>query len=132
MENSAKNVSQPVAKLAITAEPAANSAHHAIDQLSDADRSAVQRTAASAHRIVDRLSGASERAAQRLEQTAARLKDAEQHLVGASSTYVREHPLKTAGVALAAGFLLSHLISAGKSAGGSAKQAQRLADGDVK
>jgi ElaB/YqjD/DUF883 family membrane-anchored ribosome-binding protein len=121
MENSAKNVSNPVAKLAIAAEQAASGAFHASDQLSDADRSAVRRTAASAHRIVDRLSGASERVAQRLEYTAVRLKDAEQHLVGASSSYVREHPLKTAGVALAAGFLISHLISAGKSAGGSAE-----------
>lgn len=121
MENSAKNVSSPVAKLAISNEPAASSAQQAADQLSDPDRSAVRRTAASAHRIVDRLSGASERVAERLERTAVRLKDAEQHLVGASSGYIREHPLQTAGVALAAGFLISRLIGTGKSAGGRAE-----------
>jgi hypothetical protein len=61
--------------------------------------------------MVDRVSGATNRVAQRLEQTATRLKDAEQRLVGASSGYVRDHPFKTAGIALAAVFLVSYLAA---------------------
>jgi len=105
MENSAR-------KLAITAEQA----HHAIDQLTDVARPAVWRTAASAHQMVDRISSATERGAQRLERTAARLLDAEQHLVAASRGFVRDNPLKTAGIALVAGFLISQLVSFTRSA----------------
>lgn len=111
MEHSAK-------KLAVTAEQA----HHAIDQLTNVARPAVWRTAAGAHQMVDRISGATERGAQRLERTAARLLDAEQHLVAASRGYVRDNPLKTAGLALVAGFLISQLISFAKSARGRASQ----------
>ncbi|WP_265942531.1 DUF883 family protein [Dechloromonas sp. A34] len=117
MKHSAENLPLPVAKLAITAEQA----HQAIDQLSEAARPAVWRTAASAHQMVDRISGASDRVAQRLERTATRLKDAEQHLLGASRSYAHDNPLKMAGIALAAGFLISLLISSGKSTRGSAK-----------
>lgn len=118
MEHSAK-------KLAITTEQAASSAHHAIDQLTNVARPAVWRTAAGAHQMVDRISGATERGAQRLERTATRLLDAEQHLVAASRGYVRENPLKTAGIALVAGFLISQLISFAKSARDRASQPDR-------
>lgn len=118
MEHSAK-------KLAVTAEQAASSAHHAIDQLSNVARPAVWRTAASAHQMVDRISNATERGAQRLERTAARLLDAEQHLVAASRGYVRENPLKTAGMALVAGFLISQLLGFAKSARRSASPPNR-------
>ena len=104
MEQIAKNASLHGAKLAITAEQAAHSAHQAIDQLSGIARPAVSRAASRAHQLVDRLGGTTSRVAQRLEKTACRLKDAEQRLVGVSSNYVREHPLTSAGIALAAGF----------------------------
>lgn len=114
MENTAR-------KLAITAEQA----HHAIDQLTDVARPAVWRTAAGAHQMVDRISSATERGAQRLERTAARLLDAEQHLVAASRGYVRDNPLKTAGIALVAGFLISQLVSFANSARRSASPQNR-------
>lgn len=111
MEHIGKNSPLHAAKLAVTAEQAASSAHQAIDQLSDVARPAVARAASRAHHLVDRLSGTTNRVAQRLEKTACRLKDTEQRLVSVSSNYVREHPLKSAGIALAAGFLMSRLVS---------------------
>lgn len=117
MEQTGKNASLQGAKLAITAEQAAHSAHQAIDQLSGVARPAVSRAASRAHHLVDRLSGTTSRVAQRLERTAGRLKDTEQRLVGVSSNYVREHPLASAGIALAAGFLVSQLVSSRKSPG---------------
>jgi ElaB/YqjD/DUF883 family membrane-anchored ribosome-binding protein len=131
MENSAKNLTLPVTKLAITAEQAASSAHHAIDRLSEVARPAVWRTAANAHQMVDRISGATERGAKRLERTASRLIDAEQHLVAASRGYVRENPLKTAGMALVAGFLISQVVSFAKSARGRVSKQTPPAEGSA-
>lgn len=89
---------------------AASGVHHAIDQLSEAAGPTVSRAASGAHRLVDRLAGTGNRVTQQLQATGTRLKDAEQRLVGASSGYVREHPLKSVGIALAAGLLVSRLI----------------------
>lgn len=128
MEHSAIKLSLPFTKSAISAEQAVSRAHHAIDQLSKVARPAVWRMAASAHQMVDRLSDATERGAQRLERTATRLLDSEQHLVAASRDYVRENPLKTAGMALVAGFLVSRLVSFAKSARVRASKQDRPAE----
>lgn len=92
------------------AEQAAGSAHQAIDRLSEGTRPTVLRLASSAHHMVDRISGSTNRIAQRLEKTVTRLKDAEQQLVGASSGYIRDHPLKATGIALGTGFLVGSLL----------------------
>ncbi|KXB30652.1 hypothetical protein AT959_07880 [Dechloromonas denitrificans] len=97
--------------------PKSNGAHQAIDRISEAVQPVVSRAASGAHHLVDSISDTSSRVAQSLERTANRLKDTEQRLVGASSNYVREHPLKSAGIALAAGFLMSQLVSSRKSPG---------------
>lgn len=107
------------AKSASSTEPAGNGAHLAIDRLAEAVHPAVSRAASGAHHLVDRISGTSSRVARRLENTASQLKDTEQRLVGASSDYVRQHPLKSAGIALAAGFLVSQLVSSRKSSNNS-------------
>lgn len=92
-----------------------NGAHQAIDRISDAVHPAVSRAASGAHHLVDSISGTSSRLAHGLERTACRVIEAEQRLVGASSNYVRENPFKSAGFALAAGFLVSQLVSSRKS-----------------
>lgn len=97
-------------KQAFSLEQATSSGHQVIDRLSDAARPAVSRAASGAHRLVDRLAGTGSRVAQQLQATGTRLKDAEQRLVGASSGYVREHPLRSVGIALAAGLLVSRLV----------------------
>lgn len=106
----AKNSSQAATERTSIAEPVASSAHQAIDRLSDAARPTVLRLATGAHQMVDRISGTTNRVADRLERTATRLKDAEQQLVGAGSSYIREHPLKATGIALTAGFLAGRLL----------------------
>lgn len=98
-------------------EQAGNGAHKAIDRISEALHPAVTRAASGAHQLVERISSTSGRVAAELEKTACRLKDTEQRLVGASSNFVREHPLKSAGIALAAGFLVSQLVNSRKSPG---------------
>lgn len=121
MEHIKASLLRPSVKRAITVEQAASSAHHAIDQLSEVGHPAVSRATAGAHHLVDRISGTTNRVARRLEHAATRLKDAEQHLVGVSSGYVRDHPLKTVGVALAVVFLVSWVA-------GSRHQAARHSD----
>lgn len=106
-----KKSSPAATQLANTAEQAAGSAHQAIERLSEAARPTVLRVASSAHRMVDRISGTTDRVAQRLEHTATRLKDAEQQMVGAGRSYIREHPLKATGIALVAGFLAGGLLA---------------------
>jgi len=117
MERIGRNTPTRGAKLALTIEQAGSGAHQAIDQLSQAARPAVSRAAFGAHRLVDSVAGTTNRVAQRLEETATRLKDAEQRLVGASSGYVREHPFRSVGIALAAGFLVSRLVISRNSSG---------------
>lgn len=102
---------------ALTTERPGNGAHKTIDRISEALHPAVTRAASGAHHLVERVSGTSSRVAKGLEKTACRLIDTEQRLVGAGSNYVREHPLKSAGIALAAGFLVSQLVSSRKSPG---------------
>lgn len=92
------------------AEAAAGRAHQAVARLSDAARPTVLRVASGAHQMVDRISGTSSRVAEQLERTASRLKDAEQQLVGTGSRYIRAHPLKATGIALAAGFVVGQLF----------------------
>jgi len=99
-------------------KPAASGVHQAIDQLSEAAHPAVANAASSAHRLVDRVVDGGSRVAERLHETGVRLKDAELRLVDASTGYVREHPFKSVGIALAAGILVSSLVISRKSAGG--------------
>jgi len=102
---------------ASASQQAGNGAHKAIDRISEALHPAVTRAASGAHHLVERISSTSDQVVASLEKTASRLKDTEQRLLGASCSYVREHPLKSAGIALAAGFLVSQLVSSCKSSG---------------
>lgn len=83
----------------------------------EAAHPAVSNAASGAHRLVDRVVGGTSRVAERLHETGARLKNAELRLVDASTGYVREHPLKSVGIALAAGILVSGLFVSRKSTG---------------
>lgn len=123
--------STPPTDRSFTVEQAGNSMHRAVDELSQATGPAVSRMTSGAHRLVDRLAGTGSRAAHQLQQTGTRLKNAEQRLVGASGGYVREHPFRSVGIALAAGFLVSRLVisrkspdSAPESASGSKESAE--------
>lgn len=92
-------------------EQAGDRAHQTIDQLSAATQPVVSRAVSGAHRLVDRVAGTTTRVAQQLQETGTRLKNAEQRMVGASTGYVRDHPLRSLGIALVAGFVVSQLTT---------------------
>lgn len=127
MERIERKSSSPGPLRASTADQVASSAHQAIDQLSATARPTVMNAASSAHHLVDRIAGTTNRVAHQLEQTATRLKNVEQRLVDASSSYVREHPFKSAGIALATGFLVSRLVGSHRD-----KHAESAEDGVLK
>lgn len=85
-------------------------AHQAIDKVSDAARPAVDRVAAGAHRMVDKVAGAAGQAAQTLGVKGDQLKDFQARALDQTRQYVRENPVTSLGIALAAGYLLSLLL----------------------
>lgn len=94
-----------------TVDQATNVAHKAIDRASDATRPAVDRVAAGAHQTVDKIAGAANRAAETLEARGGQLRDAQSRFTESCSAYVRDNPIASLGLAVAAGFLLSRLLS---------------------
>lgn len=97
--------------LADTVDHAATGAHQAIDRTADAARPAVDRLASGAHQAVDKIAGAATHAAESLEHKGDQWCDAQTQLVGTCREFVRENPVATLGIAVAAGFLLSRLLS---------------------
>lgn len=114
MEASGKVTSSPgdgSRTLARTVGQASTGAHDLIDKVSDAAGPVVDRMASGAHQAVDRIAGAADRAAETLGVKGERLKNAQVRAMEQCRDYVRGHPVKSLGIALAAGFLLSRLLS---------------------
>jgi ElaB/YqjD/DUF883 family membrane-anchored ribosome-binding protein len=65
----------------------------------------------SAHEAIDKIASATSQAADALDEKGQQLKQAEQQLLENCRGYVRDHPLTSLGIAAAAGFLLSRLLS---------------------
>ena len=65
----------------------------------------------SAHEAVDKISCATSQAADAIGEKGQQLKDAEQRLMENCRGYVRDNPVSSLGIAVAAGFLLSRLLS---------------------
>ena len=65
----------------------------------------------SAHEAIDKIASATSQAADALDEKGQQLQQAEQQLLGNCRGYVRDHPLTSLGIAAAAGFLLSRLLS---------------------
>jgi ElaB/YqjD/DUF883 family membrane-anchored ribosome-binding protein len=86
-------------------------AHQTIDKVSQAARPAVDRVTTGAHQVVDKLAGAATSAAETISAKGEQLKLAQDRLTEASRDYVRENPLTSIGIAVAAGFFLSRLLS---------------------
>jgi len=64
-----------------------------------------------AHEAVDKLASASNQAVEALDEKGQQLKNAEQRLVRNCQVYIRDNPVTSLGIAVAAGFLLSRLLS---------------------
>jgi ElaB/YqjD/DUF883 family membrane-anchored ribosome-binding protein len=71
----------------------------------------IEKASKSAHEAVDKIASATNQAAETLGEKGERLKNAEQQLVENCRGYVRDNPITSLGLAAAAGFLLSRLLS---------------------
>lgn len=94
-----------------TVEQASTGAHDAINKVSDAARPAVDRFASGAHHAVDRIASAAGQAAETLGVKGEQLKKFQAQAIDQCRGYVRENPVASLGIAIAAGFLLSKLLS---------------------
>lgn len=92
-------------------EQAGTGVHDSIDKMSAVARPAVDRMAAGAHQAVDRVAEVAHRAAESVGTTGGQIKEAHTRLMADCSGYVRVNPIKSLGIAAAAGFLLSRLLS---------------------
>ncbi|ATG90137.1 DUF883 family protein [Methylomonas koyamae] len=64
-----------------------------------------------AHETVDKLTSVSNQAADALEEKGQQLKNVEQRLMKNCQGYIRDNPVASLGIAVAAGFVLSRLLS---------------------
>ncbi len=111
MEKSLAGTSDMGGAVARTVDHASTSAHKAIDRASDATRPAVDQVASSAHHAVDRIAGAASQAAQTLDTKGGQLRDAQAQFTESCRGYVRDKPITSLGIAVAAGFLISWMLS---------------------
>ncbi|MET0168087.1 MAG: hypothetical protein ABW318_24240 [Vicinamibacterales bacterium] len=91
-------------------DQAGASAHGTIDKVSDAARPAVDQLASGAHQAVDKIAGAAGQAVKTLGIKGEQLSDAQARLAEAGRNYVRQNPMMAMGIAIAAGFVLSHVL----------------------
>lgn len=71
----------------------------------------IDKVSSSAHEAVDRMASATHQAAEAIGEKGDQLKNAEKQLVENCRSYVRDNPVTSLGIAVAAGFLLSRLLS---------------------
>jgi ElaB/YqjD/DUF883 family membrane-anchored ribosome-binding protein len=64
-----------------------------------------------AHETVDKIANATNQAAEAIGEKGVQLKNTEQQLVENCRGYVRDNPVTSLSIAVAAGFLLSQLLS---------------------
>jgi ElaB/YqjD/DUF883 family membrane-anchored ribosome-binding protein len=97
--------------VARTVDHAAGSAHKAINSASDAARPAVDHLASSAHHAVDTLASAANNTATSIDEKNEKLREVSAHFSESCSSYVRENPAASLGIAVGVGFLLSWALS---------------------
>jgi ElaB/YqjD/DUF883 family membrane-anchored ribosome-binding protein len=90
---------------------AESGAHHTIDKAAEAVRPTVDRVASGAHHVVDEVAQAAKQTADSVSAKGEQLKNAEQQMVEYSREYMQKHPIASLGIAVAAGFLLSRILS---------------------
>lgn len=93
-------------------EQAAAGTHDAIQKVTDAARPAVDRVATGAHQAVNKMADVAAQAGEALGVKSDQLKEAQARFMEDCSAYVRGNPLTSLGIAVAAGFVISRLISA--------------------
>jgi ElaB/YqjD/DUF883 family membrane-anchored ribosome-binding protein len=109
MKTTAENITQDTAPRGLEAgvERLAKSAHLGINAATEAAGPAIERIASGAHKVVDNADAIARQAAEGLEGVG----DKGQKLATSGTGLMREHPLLTLGLAVAAGYLLSYLTA---------------------
>jgi ElaB/YqjD/DUF883 family membrane-anchored ribosome-binding protein len=102
--------------IARTVDHAAQGMHAAINTASNAAVPVVEQLAAGAHQATDKLSGAALHAAETLTQKSRQARDVEARFAESCRTHVRENPVASLGIAVAAGFALSWWLRRGGDA----------------
>ena len=87
-------------------------AHESIDSVSEAASPALDRMTSGAHSAVDRAGSAAGHAAGAVGDKGDRLNASGQKLAEQAGSFVRENPVASLGMAVAAGYFLSRIISA--------------------
>lgn len=90
-----------------TKDRIAAGAHKGIDAASKAVHPTIDRAAAGAHKAVENADELASHAAEALDRAG----EKGQELMTAGTAYMREHPLLTIGLAVAAGYVLSRLTA---------------------
>lgn len=97
-------------KASSSAHAAVNSIAGAADKAARQAKPAIDRVAAMAHQAVDKAAGAAAPTADWLAEQGESLKATQKKLVADTCGYVSSNPLKSVGIALVAGFVLSRII----------------------
>lgn len=92
-------------------ERATVAAHDTIDSMSDAAQPAIDHMRSGAHKAVDSAGVAATHAAGAVGGTGDQLQDTGKRIAERTGGYVREHPVASLGIAVAAGYLLSRLLT---------------------
>ncbi|WP_340124268.1 DUF883 domain-containing protein [Methylobacter svalbardensis] len=71
----------------------------------------IDKAANSANEAVDNVASAANQTAEALSEKGEQLKNAEQQMMEECRVYVRDNPITSLGIAVAAGFLLSRVLS---------------------
>lgn len=91
-------------------DQASMGAHEAIDKASDIARPTVDRITSGAHQAVDKIASVASKAADTLGVQGEQLMNFQARAMEQARGYVRENPVASLGIAIAAGYLLSRLI----------------------
>lgn len=93
-----------------TADRLATAAHDRVDRAVDAARPAVDRVATAAHDTVNKVASAATHAAENFAGKSDHLRDVQAQFAEDCRLYLRDHPVKALGIAMAAGFIVSRLL----------------------
>jgi len=97
-------------KASSSAHAAVNALAGAADEAARKAKPAIDRVAAMAHQAVDKAAGAAAPTADWLAEQGESLKATQKKVVADTCSYISAHPLKSIGIAVVAGFLLSRII----------------------
>lgn len=107
MSNTTEDI---LSKASSRAHAAVNSIADAADEAARTAKPAIERVAAMAHQAVDKAAGAAAPTAGWLAEQGESLNTTQKKLVADTRGYISANPLKSIGLAVVAGFVLSRII----------------------